>query len=94
MPATSLEVRERLVEALKLDLVGPWAGHALSEERLPGWANRSRALLRTGGEICEEALTHIENVIAMILAEMESGGVSPPPDEQVPGGILVTIEAG
>jgi hypothetical protein len=33
---TSLEVRARLVEALKLDLVGPWAGHALSAERLPG----------------------------------------------------------
>ena len=36
-PASSLEVRARLVEALKLDLVGPWAGHALAEERLPGW---------------------------------------------------------
>ena len=33
---TSLEVRDRLVEALKLDLIGPWAGHALEEERLPG----------------------------------------------------------
>src|SRR3990167_7682807 len=36
LPANSLEVRARLVEALKLDLVGPWAGHALAEERLPG----------------------------------------------------------
>ncbi len=35
-PATSLEVRARLVEALELDLVGPWAGHSLAEERLPG----------------------------------------------------------
>jgi len=33
-PATSLEVRSRLVEALKLALVGPGAGHALAEERL------------------------------------------------------------
>src|SRR5436309_14524071 len=40
-PTTSLEVRERLVDALKLDLVGPWAGHALSEERLPGWVRPS-----------------------------------------------------
>jgi hypothetical protein len=32
---TSLEVRGQLVEALKLDLVGPWAGHALAEEQLP-----------------------------------------------------------
>jgi hypothetical protein len=35
-PASSLEVRARLIEALKLDLVGPWAGHPLAEERLPG----------------------------------------------------------
>ena len=48
----------------------------------------------SGGESHEEALIHIENVISMILAEMESGGVSPPPDEPVPSGILLTIEAG
>ncbi len=41
MPANSLEVRARLVEALKLDLVGPWAGHALAEERLQGWERPS-----------------------------------------------------
>ena len=40
-PANSLEVRERLVEALKLDLVGPWPGHALAEERLQGWVRPS-----------------------------------------------------
>jgi len=40
-PATSLEVRERLVEALRLDLVGPGEGHALAEERLPGWVRPS-----------------------------------------------------
>src|SRR5688572_11802860 len=39
--ATSFEVRERLVEALKLDLVGPWTGHAFAEERLPGWVRPS-----------------------------------------------------
>jgi hypothetical protein len=39
--ASSIEVRERLVEALKLDLVGPGAGHALAEERLPGWVRPS-----------------------------------------------------
>jgi hypothetical protein len=38
---TSVEVRERLVEALRLDLVGPGAGHALAEERLPGWVRPS-----------------------------------------------------
>jgi len=40
-PTTSLEVRSRLVEALKLDLVGPWAGHALAEERLQSWIRPS-----------------------------------------------------
>src|SRR5438093_9564487 len=40
-PASSSEVRDRLVEALKLDLVGPWAGHAFAEERLPGWIRPS-----------------------------------------------------
>src|SRR5437667_8646376 len=40
-PTTSLAVRERLVDAVKLDLVGPWVGHALSEERLPGWVRPS-----------------------------------------------------
>ena len=41
-PATSsLEVRERLVHALNLDLVGPWAGHPQEKERLPGWIRPS-----------------------------------------------------
>ncbi len=40
-PKDSLEVRARLVQALKLDLVGPWAGHALAEERLQGWVRPS-----------------------------------------------------
>ena len=40
-PASSLEVRARLVEALKLDLVGPGFGHALSEERLARWIRPS-----------------------------------------------------
>ena len=34
VPATSLEVRTQLVDALKLDLVGPWPGHALANEQL------------------------------------------------------------
>jgi hypothetical protein len=40
-PVDSFEVRERLIEALKLDLIGPRAGHALAEERLPGWVRPS-----------------------------------------------------
>ena len=35
-PGDSRAVRERLVEALRLDLVGPWAGHELDAEHLPG----------------------------------------------------------
>ena len=38
----SLAVRERLMEALRLDLVGPGAGHELAEERLPGWERPSK----------------------------------------------------
>lgn len=40
-PASSLEVRENLVEALRLDLVGPWADHELAGEKLPGWQRPS-----------------------------------------------------
>jgi len=35
-PTTALDVRERIVEALELDLIGPWPGHELADERLPG----------------------------------------------------------
>ena len=41
VPTTSLEVRRRLVEAVELDLVGPWAGHAFAEERIQGWVRPS-----------------------------------------------------
>jgi hypothetical protein len=41
-PTNSKEVREKLIEALKLDLVGPWADHNLAEERLPGWIRPSK----------------------------------------------------
>ena len=34
-------MRERLVEALNLDLIGPWDGHTLAAERLPGWVRPS-----------------------------------------------------
>ena len=34
-------VREHLVEALNLDLIGPWANHAHADERLPGWVRPS-----------------------------------------------------
>jgi len=37
----SEDVRARLVEALKLDLVGPGSGHSLAEECLPGWIRPS-----------------------------------------------------
>src|SRR4029078_10249321 len=37
-----------------------------------------------GGETREEALVHIENAILMILKEMASNGVPPPPDQMPP----------
>ncbi len=37
----AVEVREQLVEALELDLVGPWVGHRLEHELLPGWVRPS-----------------------------------------------------
>lgn len=40
-PISSLEAREELITALKLDLVGPWANHSLAEEKLPGWVRPS-----------------------------------------------------
>ena len=39
--AASAAVRERLVEALNLDLIGPRDGHTLAAERLPGWVRPS-----------------------------------------------------
>ena len=33
----SAEVREEIVRALRLDLIGPWADHPLADERLRGW---------------------------------------------------------
>ncbi len=36
-PADSAAVRDRLEEALRLNLIGPEPGHRLAEEELPGW---------------------------------------------------------
>lgn len=46
-----------------------------------------------GGETREEALTHIENVISMILAELDFNGLPPPPNEPVPDGVLLSFAA-
>ena len=40
-PADSDAARERLVEAVSLDLVGPWAGHRYAAECLRGWTRPS-----------------------------------------------------
>ena len=37
----SAEIRDDIVRALRLDLIGPWAGHPLADERLPGWVRPS-----------------------------------------------------
>lgn len=41
-PESSVEVRKRLVEALRLDLVGPWSGHSLETESLLNYTRRVR----------------------------------------------------
>lgn len=41
-PESSFEVRKRLVEALRLDLVGPWSGHPLDTESLLQFPGRRR----------------------------------------------------
>lgn len=43
--ARSLDVRARLVEALLLDLVGPWPAHERSTERIEGWKRPSNEYL-------------------------------------------------
>ena len=40
-PTESAEVRKQIARALRLDLIGPWAGHALADERLRGWERPS-----------------------------------------------------
>ena len=50
----SAEVREAIVRALRLDLIGPWADHPLSDERLPGWVRPSNWYL-TGFLVPREA---------------------------------------
>ncbi len=40
-PVSSQQVRQRLVEALHLDLVGPSPGHELAQEKLRGWERPS-----------------------------------------------------
>lgn len=40
-PVESAEVREAIARALRLDLIGAWAGHSLSDERLRGWERPS-----------------------------------------------------
>jgi len=40
-PASSLDVRDRLAEALELDIVGPRRGHRFEDELLPGWVRPS-----------------------------------------------------
>jgi predicted RNase H-like HicB family nuclease len=46
-----------------------------------------------GGETREEALTHIDNAIQMILLQMQTGGIPPPPDETVPNSLVMTFSA-
>lgn len=46
-----------------------------------------------GGETREEALTHIDNAIQMILEQMQTDGLPPPPDMWVADSVVLTFEA-
>jgi predicted RNase H-like HicB family nuclease len=46
-----------------------------------------------GGETREEALTHIDYAIQMILTVMQMNGVSPPADEPTPDSVVLTFAA-
>ena len=48
----------------------------------------------TGGGTREEALTHMEGVLVMILSEITASGATLPPDEGVPDGIPLIVETG
>ena len=60
---------------------------------MAGRLSRAASSWRCDRETREEALTHIENAILMILAEMELNGVSPPADEPVPDSVVLTFAA-
>ena len=46
---------------------------------------------RTGAVTKEEALTHLHNILLMILLDLESKGLAIPNDEIVQNGVKITI---
>ena len=54
-PADSRAIRERLVEALRLDLFGPRAGHELDAEQLPGRERPSNWYVPKSAGMAEES---------------------------------------
>src|SRR5437762_12929686 len=66
----STEIRAKLVDALKLDLVGPWPGHAFANELLP--ENPTRWYL-TGYLVPEDAPVHHRSD-AEAKEEVDAGG--------------------
>lgn len=77
---TSPEARAKIVEALRLDLVGPWPGHAFAHELLP--ENPTRWYL-TGYLIPETAPVE-QRTDADATDEVESGGEGGIEDNVVP----------
>ena len=72
--------------------------HVIVERDNNGWRAVCPALREhgavTGGETREEALTHIEGVLGMIMSEFAANGSTPPSDVEIPGGISLTVEVG
>ena len=76
----------------------PLTYHVMVERDNGGWRAVCPALQKhgadIGGETREEALTHMEGVLVMILSEIATNSATPPSDEAVPGGIPLTVEIG
>lgn len=70
--------------------------HVLADEISGSWKARCPAMEHLGaitsGETKEEALTHIHNILLMILLEMEQKGLQIPSDEIPPKGIPIDVD--
>ncbi|MEJ2604859.1 MAG: type II toxin-antitoxin system HicB family antitoxin [Gammaproteobacteria bacterium] len=70
--------------------------HVLIEKTSGSWKARCPALeyhgAVSGGETKEEALTHIQSVLLLILFDMEQKGMEIPKDEIRPNGIPIAVD--
>lgn len=69
--------------------------HVVITQESGSWRARCPALESHGavtrGETKEEALTHIHNILVMILEKMKADGTTVPPDDAVPDSIPLSV---